>query len=212
MFGLAASRSSLILSRESASSLGFDLAGLDVVDNEEESVSLLMDTLRVSVGSFLSWVLGVSLCLLALLAAFLAAVGVGVVVVDSLLASSGRRLVLEGGRPIDLDFRSALVLRGVVLLGGGFSLFDDWERLLAAVAVVVVVVVVVVEEVALAGVEPGVDTRLFFLSGLVGVVGFLRLRSFLGLASAVVVVGAGESVLKVDVNLNTGMRLTSEFD
>lgn len=199
MFGLAASRSSLILSRESASSLGFDLAGLDVVDNEEESVSLLMDTLRVSVGSFLSWVLGVSLCLLALLAAFLAAVGVGVVVVDSLLASSGRRLVLEGGRPIDLDFRSALVLRGVVLLGGGFSLFDDWERLLAAVAVVVVVVVVV-EEVALAGVEPGVDTRLFFLSGLVGVVGFLRLRSFLGLASAVVVVGAGESVLKVDVN------------
>jgi hypothetical protein len=155
-----------------------------------------MDTLRVSVGSFLSWVLGVSLCLLALLAAFLAAVGVGVVVVDSLLASSGRRLVLEGGRPIDLDFRSALVLRGVVLLGGGFSLFDDWERLLAAVAVVVVVV----EEVALAGVEPGVDTRLFFLSGLVGVVGFLRLRSFLGLASAVVVVGAGESVLKVDVN------------
>ena len=210
MFGLAASRSSLILSRESASSLGFDLAGLDVVDNEEESVSLLMDTLRVSVGSFLSWVLGVSLCLLALLAAFLAAVGVGVVVVDSLLASSGRRLVLEGGRPIDLDFRSALVLRGVVLLGGGFSLFDDWERLLAAVAVVVVVVVV--EEVALAGVEPGVDTRLFFLSGLVGVVGFLRLRSFLGLASAVVVVGAGESVLKVDVNLNTGMRLTSEFD
>jgi hypothetical protein len=169
-----------------------------------------MDTLRVSVGSFLSWVLGVSLCLLALLAAFLAAVGVGVVVVDSLLASSGRRLVLEGGRPIDLDFRSALVLRGVVLLGGGFSLFDDWERLLAAVAVVVVVVVV--EEVALAGVEPGVDTRLFFLSGLVGVVGFLRLRSFLGLASAVVVVGAGESVLKVDVNLNTGMRLTSEFD
>ena len=198
MFGLAASRSSLILSRESASSLGFDLAGLDVVDNEEESVSLLMDTLRVSVGSFLSWVLGVSLCLLALLAAFLAAVGVGVVVVDSLLASSGRRLVLEGGRPIDLDFRSALVLRGVVLLGGGFSLFDDWERLLAAVAVVVVVVVV--EEVALAGVEPGVDTRLFFLSGLVGVVGFLRLRSFLGLASAVVVVGAGESVLKVDVN------------
>ena len=196
MFGLAASRSSLILSRESASSLGFDLAGLDVVDNEEESVSLLMDTLRVSVGSFLSWVLGVSLCLLALLAAFLAAVGVGVVVVDSLLASSGRRLVLEGGRPIDLDFRSALVLRGVVLLGGGFSLFDDWERLLAAVAVVVVVV----EEVALAGVEPGVDTRLFFLSGLVGVVGFLRLRSFLGLASAVVVVGAGESVLKVDVN------------
>ena len=196
----------MILSRVSASSFGFDLAGLDVVDKdkdeEEDSFSLLMDTLRVSIDSFLSWVLGVSLCLLALLAAFLVAVGVDSL---SLLSSSGRRLVLEGGRPIDFDFRSALVLRGVVLLvfGGGFSLFDDWERLL-------VVVAVVGEEVALADVELGVDTRLFFLSELVGVVVFLRFRSFLGLVS--VMVGAAESVLSVDVNLNTGMRLTSEFD
>ena len=90
-----------------------------------------------------------------------------------------------------------------MVFGGGLSLFDDWERLL-------VVVAVVVEEVALAEVELGVNTRLFFLSELVGVVVFLRFRSFLGLVS--VMVGAAESVLSVDVNLNTGMRLTSEFD